>query len=59
MHDKFTDKELCERFSTVAYNKALEFLNEAQELIGSAAQLFIIYKIYAEMAERMKEHDPF
>lgn len=59
MHDKFTDKEFCKRFSTVAYNKALEFLNEAQELIGSAAQLFIIYKIYAEMAERMKEHDPF
>lgn len=59
MHDKFTDKEFCERFSTVVYNKALEFLNEAQELIGSAAQLFIIYKIYAEMAERMKEHDPF
>lgn len=59
MHDKFTDKEFCERFSKVVYNKALEFLNEAQELIGSAAQLFIIYKIYAEMAERMKEHDPF
>ena len=59
MHDKFTDKEFCERFSTVDYNKALEFLNEAQELIGSADQLFIIYKIYAEMAERMKEHDPF
>lgn len=46
MHDKFTDKEFCERFSTVAYNKALDFLNEAQELIGSAAQLFIIYQIY-------------
>lgn len=59
MHDKFTDKEFCERFGTVAYNKALDFLNEAQELIGSAAQLFIIYQIYAEMAERMKEHDPF
>lgn len=55
MKNNMTDKEFLENYCALSYSKALDFLQEAEDMIESARIVMDAYKTCVEKAAKMPD----